>query len=74
MSPATILSFGLPTKLNALSGQTGTHFGLPPQVSQTWGFLVSGLSVMAPNLQASMHQSHPLHLVWSTVIVPVSLD
>jgi hypothetical protein len=29
---------------------------------------------MAPYWQASMHQLHPLHLDWSTLIVPVSRD
>jgi hypothetical protein len=74
MSPVTILSFDFPVKVKALSGQAGMHFGLPPQVSQTIALWLLGWSVMAPYLQASMHQSQPLHFCSLTSIAPVSLD
>jgi hypothetical protein len=74
MSPVTILSLDFPPKLNAPSGQAGMHLGAPPQVSQTIALCLLGCSVMAPYLQASMHQSQPLHFCSSTTIVPVSLD
>ncbi len=73
MSPVTILSSDRPFKLRALSGHAGMHWGSPPHMSQTWALWFVGLSVIAPYLQASMHQSQPLHFCSSTLRAPVSL-
>src|SRR5512143_3513549 len=74
MSPVTILSSDFPVKVKALSGQAGIHLGSPPHVSQSIALLLPGWRVMAPYLQASMHQSHPLHFCSSTTIAPVSFN
>ena len=74
MSPVTILSSDLPVRAKALSGQKGIHLGSPPQVSQRMALCELGLSVIAPNSQAWMHQSQPLHLSSSTIMAPVSLE
>src|SRR5512136_580290 len=74
MSPVTILSVVLPSKLKALSGHHWTHFGSPSHVSHTKAFRVSRCSVIAPYSHASRHQPHPSHSSSSTVIVPFSVD
>jgi hypothetical protein len=50
------------------------HLGSPPQVSHTIALRVVGFNVTAPNSQASMHQSQPLHLSSSTTIAPVWVE
>jgi hypothetical protein len=74
MSPATTLSFDLPEKVNADSGQASMHLGSPLQASQTMALRVFGCKVTAPYSQAPMHQPQPSHLASSTFTTRVSLD
>ena len=56
---------------NAFLGESSIQRGFPSQRSQEATiFLPEGI-VTAPNLHASMHQLHPIHLSSSALILPV---